>query len=66
MTASERSALSRLANEEERRKKKKETKSTPSTIIKALLVVLLSRKFDYNPEHLLVSKSDIMASVKRS
>ena len=40
--------------------------STPSTIIKALLVVLLSRKFDYNPEHLLVSKSDIMASVKRS
>ena len=40
--------------------------STPSTIIKALLVVLLSRKFDYNPEHLLVSKSDIMASMKRS
>ena len=40
--------------------------STPSTIIKALLVVLLSRKFDYDPEQLLISKSDVMASLKRS
>ena len=40
--------------------------STPATIIKALLVAMLSRKFDLNPEHLLVSKSDIMALMKRS
>ena len=40
--------------------------SAPGTILKALLVALLSRKFDYNPEHLLVSKTDIIALMKRS
>ena len=38
--------------------------TTPVTIIKALLITLLSRGFDLNPEHLLVSKSDIMAMMK--
>ena len=40
--------------------------TTPVTILKALLVVLLSRGFDLNPEHLLVSRSDIMALMKQS
>ena len=40
--------------------------TTPATILKALLVALLSRKYDFNPEHLLVSKSDIIALMKRS
>ena len=38
--------------------------TTPATIIKALLTTLLSRGFDLDPEHLLVSKSDIMAMMK--
>lgn len=40
--------------------------TTPPTILKALLVALLSRGFDLNPEHLLVSRSDVMALMKHS
>ena len=40
--------------------------TTPVTIIKAILVALLSRGFDLNPEHLLVSRSDIVALMKQS
>ena len=39
--------------------------STPANIIKAVLVALLAREFDYNPEQLLVSRSDIMALMKQ-
>ena len=40
--------------------------TTPATILKAMLVVLLSRGFDLNPEHLLVSRPEIMAMMKSS
>ena len=40
--------------------------TTPATILKAMLIVLLSRGFDLNPEHLLVSRPDIMAMMKSS
>ena len=40
--------------------------TTPATILKALLVALLSRGLDLNPEHLLVSRSDIVALMKQS
>lgn len=39
--------------------------STPANIIKAVLVALLSREYDFNPEQLLVSRSDIMAMMKQ-
>ena len=49
---------------------KMQTQATTSqTVMKAILdqflVALLARKFDYNPERLLVSRSDIMAIHKR-
>ena len=39
--------------------------TTPPTILKAILVALLSRGHDFNPEQLFVSRSDIMAIQKR-
>ena len=39
--------------------------TTPTTILKAILVALLARGYDFNPELLFVSRSDIMAIKKR-
>ena len=39
--------------------------SNPTTILKAILVAMVSREFDPNPELLLVSKSDIMTIMKQ-
>ena len=39
--------------------------SNPTTILKAILVAMVAREFDPNPELLLVSKSDIMAIMKQ-
>ena len=39
--------------------------TAPPTILKAILVALLSRGHDFNPEQLFVSMSDIMAIKKR-
>ena len=45
---------------------KMQTQATTSqTVMKAILVALLARKFDFNPERLLVSRSDIMAMHKK-